>query len=297
MYAHSGILNGSNSVIEVNRTLVVDTHLHFWDLETYRAHSDWMKDTPAIFRSFLPEDVKLLFDACGVDRGVIIEAARTSHQLNLWWLQLAERYSYVGAVVVGCVLEQANLTGWFDEYSHSRYFVGIRAAPVGLAENWATNPETVRGLNELVRRDLSLDLLVTHEDFEAVRIIAGKHPSLRIIIDHCGCPPLRDGQLDVWRRQFSSLAGHPNIHVKYSSLLYYAAPETSIGCILPVADFLCEKFGPERLIWGSNWPVELLGGTYEESYLLTRKALASLITVKELDAVYGGNSMLFYRIL
>ena len=60
---------------DVDHPLVVDTHLHFWDMATYQAHSDWMKDSPVIYRSFLPEDVKPHFDACGVDRGVIIEAA------------------------------------------------------------------------------------------------------------------------------------------------------------------------------------------------------------------------------
>ena len=281
---------------ETDRTLVVDTHLHFWDLATYYSHSDWMKDTPAIFRSFLPEDVKLHFDTCGVDRGVIIEAARTSHQLNLWWLALAERYSYVGAVVAGCFLEQDDLIGWFDEYAHSPYFVGVRTALAGPPESWATNPNTARGLNELVRRDLSLDLLITHEAFEAARQVAAKHPSLRLIINHCGGPPLREGQLDVWRKQFARLAGQPNIYVKYSSLLYYAAPDTSVQCIRPVAEFLLETFGPGRLIWGSNWPVELLGGAYEQSFSTSRMALRRLATAEELAQIYGGNASKIYRI-
>ncbi len=281
---------------ETDRTLVVDTHLHFWDLATYYSHSDWMKDTPAIFRSFLPEDVKIHFDACGVDRGVIIEAARTSHQLNLWWLALAEIYSYVGAVVAGCFLEQADLVGWFDEYSHSPYFVGIRTALAGPPEDWATNSDTARGLNELVRRDLSLDLLITYEAFEAARRVAAKHPSLRIIIDHCGGPPLREGQLGAWRKQFAPLAEYPNIHVKYSSLMYYAEPDTSVDRIRPVAEFLLETFGTSRLIWGSNWPVELLGGTYEYSYNTTRAALQPLTTAGERDAIYGGNAAQIYRL-
>lgn len=281
---------------DIDHSLVVDTHLHFWDMATYHAHSDWMRDTPAIFRSFLPEDVKLHFDACGVHRGVIIEAARTSHQLNLWWLALAERYSYVGAVVAGCFLEQADLASWFDEYAHSPYFVGIRTALAGPPEDWATNPDTARGLNELVRRDLSLDLLITHEAFEAARQVAAKHPSLRLIIDHCGGPPLREGQLDVWRKQFAPLAGQTNIHVKYSSLLYYAEPDTSVERIRPVAEFLLETFGPGRLIWGSNWPVELLGGTYEQSFNTTRAALQPLTTAEERVAIYGGNAAQFYRV-
>jgi L-fuconolactonase len=278
------------------RSMVVDTHLHFWDLATYQDHTDWMKDSPVIFRSFLPEDIKPHFHACGVDRGVIIEAARDSHALNLWWLALAKRYPYIGAVVAGCLLEQADLAGWFDEYAHSPYFVGVRTAPAGPPENWATDPDTARGLNELARRDLSLDLLVTYEAFEAVRQVAAKHPSLRIILDHCGGPPLREGQLDAWRQHLAPLAGQPNIHVKYSSLLLYAEPDISVERIRPVAEFLMETFGPQRLLWGSNWPVELMGGTYEQSFSATHAALQPLTTAAEREAIYGGNAAKFYHV-
>lgn len=281
---------------DLAKTLVVDTHLHFWDMATYQEHSDWMKDTPAIYRSFLPEDLKPHFDACGVDRGVIIEAARTSHSLNLWWLQLAARYDYIGAVVAGCFLEQEDLSARFDEYAQSPYFVGIRTSPAGPPENWAQNEATERGLRELARRNLSLDLLITYEAFAVAGQLAAKHPSLRLILDHCGGPPIREGQLDTWRAQLAPLAAHPNIHIKYSSLLYYSHPDTSMDRVRPVAEFLVKSFGVDRLIWGSNWPVELLGGSYEESFKTVRASLESLTTEVERAAIFGGNAAKFYRV-
>ncbi len=275
--------------------MVVDTHLHFWDLATY-SDTDWMKDQPAIFRNFLPEDVKPHFEACGVDRGVIIEATRTSHALNLWWLALAERYPYIGAVAAGCFLEQPDLSAWLDEYAHSPYFVGIRTQPVGAPADWAGNPDTARGLIELVRRDLSLDLLVTYEAFDGAWQLAAAHPSLRVIVDHCGGPPLREGQLEAWRRHLAPLAAQPNIVMKYSSLLLYAAPELTIQRVRPVAEFLVQTFGPQRLLWGRNWPVELLGGSYEQSFQVSRAALEPLTNVAERAAIFGGNAAQFYRV-
>jgi L-fuconolactonase len=129
---------------DINPAPVIDTHLHFWDLATY-TDTDWLTNQPAIFRSFLPADLQPHFAACGVDRGVIIEAARGSHALNLWWLSLAERYSYIGAVVVGAFLEQPDLAARFDEYAHSPYFVGLRTQPAGPAEQWAVNSDTATG--------------------------------------------------------------------------------------------------------------------------------------------------------
>src|SRR6185312_10705025 len=124
-----------HSSMSENQTLVVDTHLHFWDLNSYAAYTDWMQDSPELNRTLLPSDVKPHFEACAVDRGVIIEAARGSHALNLWWLSLAERYAYIGAVVTGCFLEQPDLAAWFDEYAHSPYFAGIRSQPAGAPES------------------------------------------------------------------------------------------------------------------------------------------------------------------
>jgi L-fuconolactonase len=279
-----------------NQTLVVDTHLHFWDLSTYAPYSDWMKDSPELNRTLLPDDIRPHFEACAVDRGVIIEAARGSHALNLWWLSLAQRYPYIGAVVTGCFLEQPDLAAWFDEYSHSPYFVGIRTQPAGAPESWAANADTERGLKELARRDLSLDLLVTYESFEAVRQLAARHPSLRIILDHCGGPPIREGQLDLWAKYLAPLAGQPNIVVKYSSLLLYAEPNISVEAVRPVAEFLIETFGAQRLLWGSNWPVELKGGSYEQSFQVTHAAISPLTTADERAAIYGGNAVRFYRV-
>src|SRR5262245_27643858 len=91
---------------------VIDTHLHFWDFANYLGHDAWLHDTPSINRNFLPPDLKPHFDAVGVDKGVLVEAARNSHELNLWWLKLAEQYDYIGAVVAGCYVEQDDLTAW-----------------------------------------------------------------------------------------------------------------------------------------------------------------------------------------
>ena len=279
------------------KTPVIDTHLHFWNLETnYREHAGWLEDSPSLQRSFLPEDVKPAFDACGVDKGIIIECARTSHKLNLWWLQLAAEHDYIGSVVAGCFLEQEDLSTWFDEYAQSPDFVGVRTSPAGSPDSWLDNPATLRGLQELSRRTLSLDLLVGFDAFAAVGEIAARFPELRICLNHCGNPPIAEGRMGDWAKNLRPLANQPNIMVKYSSLLFYTKPDTSIERIQPVADFLISHFGSERLVWGSNWPVELLGGSYEESFEKTYEAMESLTSAAERQAIFGGNAARFYRV-
>ena len=78
----------------------IDTHVHFWDWTTYSA-SPWLQDKPLLHRSYLPDDLKPHMDNCGVDRAVIVEAGRDDHELNLWWLKLADEYEHVGGSGLG----------------------------------------------------------------------------------------------------------------------------------------------------------------------------------------------------
>lgn len=275
-------------------TPVIDTHLHFWDLATY-PRAEWIKDKPVLYRNYLPEDVKPEFDACSVDAGVIVEAARDSHAMNLWWLRLAEEYPYIGAVVAGCALEQDDLAAWFDEYGESPYFVGVRTSPAGPHTEWLENAASRRGLDELNSRELRLDLLLGYETFEAVGALAGAYPDLGIMLNHCAHPPIREGGFAAWSAALALLVEYPNIMVKYSSLLLYSYPDSQLDRLRPYTDFLLEHFGPTRLAWGSNWPVELLGGSYVEAFGVM-DALAAELSPDERAAVFGGNAEQFYRV-
>jgi L-fuconolactonase len=274
--------------------MIVDTHLHFWDLTSYD-RTDWLRGKPVLERSYLPEDLAPEFAACGVDRGVLVEAARDSPALNRWWLALAEQSPLIGAAVLGCCLEQPDLIAWLDEYGRSRYFVGVRTTPAGAPDTWAGNPATQAGLAELERRELSLDLLVPYTALAAVDELAAAHSELRIILDHCANPPLREGKLGEWAAALRPLAARPNVHVKYSSLLLYSYPDSQEARLRPVTDFLFERFGVARMLWGSNWPVELLGGSYAAA-LDTMRACAEPLSAAERVALFGVNAARFYRV-
>lgn len=273
---------------------MIDTHLHFWDLDNYQ-HQGWLQGKPILQRSWLPPDLKPEFDACSVDSGVIIEAGKDDHALNLWWLELAEQYEYIGAAVLGCTLEHANLVAWLDEYEQSPYFVGLRANPTGDPPTWSSNAATQRGLAELARRDLSLDVLVGYPAYAAVAEIAAAYPTLRIILDHCANPPLREGNLREWAAALEPLAAYPNIHIKYSSLLLYSYPDSEEARLRGVTDFLFTRFGIERMMWGSNWPVELLGGSYRDA-LSAMSICAEPLTGEERQALFHDNAAAFYRV-
>lgn len=260
-------------------------------------HGDWLDARPELIRSWLPEDLEGELAACGVRQAVIIEAARDSHKLNLWWLDQAAAYPFLGPVMVGCKLEQPDLTAWLDDYSRSRHFVGIRTMPAGPPSEWIENPETARGLSELARRDLVLELLVGWKAFAAVAALAGIYPSLQIILDHCGIPPFAGDSEEwaAWSEGFKALNQYPNVTIKYASLLMYAEPVRDLARLHPPAEFLLETFSPSRMMWGSNWPVETRYGTYHETFEVM-KACTGPLSPDEEAALYGGTAARVYRI-
>ncbi len=177
----------------------------------------------------------------------------------------------------------------------ARYFVGLRANPTGEPATWRQNAETQFGLAELARRDLSLDLLVGYPAFAAVGQLATDHPNLRMILDHCAHPPMREGKLREWAAALEPLAALPNIHIKYSSLLLYAYPDSEEARLRGVTDFLFRHFGVARMMWGSNWPVELLGGSYGDA-LHALRACAEPLSGEEASQLFHTNAQRFYRV-
>ncbi len=280
---------------QVTRTLTVDTHNHFWDIE--RSDLYWMTpEDPALAplrRSFTPPDLKPELDAVGVDRSVIVQAAKSRWD-NQWWLELAERYAYVGAVVGWVDLEAPDAGAALDEFRRHPAFRGVRATAENVADpGWLARPDVRRGIGEVARRGLTLDLLVRTPHLRHVPRLAEEHPELRMVVDHLAKPPIASGDLDEWRRGMDALVPYPNLWCKVSGLLTEAGPAPTAERIRPVVQFALERFGTGRLMWGSDWPVCLLAADYRTTHQTVTAALGPL-SAADRAALFGGNAVRFY---
>jgi L-fuconolactonase len=310
---------GTVSAPGIRQTLVVDTHNHFWDIE--RSDLYWLTpDLQVLHRTFTPPDLRPHLEAVGVDRSVIVQAARSRWD-NHWWLQLAEQYDYIAGVVGWVDLDSRDVGAVLDDYGRHPAFRGVRAT----AENepnpdWLASPAVRRGIGEVARRGLTLDLLVRTEHLPHVPRLAEEQPDLLMVVDHLAKPPIASGELETWAQRMDALAPYPNIWCKVSGLvteagppvagqaawqsgpesnvsdlLTAAGPEPTADRIRPVVEFALRTIGVDRLMWGSDWPVCLLASDYETTY---RTVLAALGPLSEPDraALFGGNAMRFYRI-
>jgi L-fuconolactonase len=282
---------------------IVETHIHFWQV-TRPGGVPW--PTPAegpIFRDVLPPEYSAVAKANGVVTAGIVEASGIVED-NQWILDLVRHdgfYSFfVGNLEIGAPTFARDLA----RFARDRRFVGIRGYLTGPAEGITLSPAQLASLRDLAKRGMTLDIISrgTKNPKDQVQALCTAVPDLRIIIDHLGGakgPPPVDATWELEIRRLADVC--PNVHMKFSSFYDMYAPgdvvfpsPTDLGPYKAHFDVLMTAFGADRLIWGSNWPVIGLHGTFEAQIAIAEEYLAPFgIDVR--DKVMFKNALAFYR--
>lgn len=279
-------------------TGTVDAHQHFWDPS--RVEYPWMTEalTP-IRRRFAPEDLQPVLVERGVELTILVQT-RSSLDETKEFLRIAEETEFVGGVVGWVDLTEPDVTERLNELRSDRsgrWLVGIRhqvhdeSDPV-----WLLRPEVWRGLSAVESAGLVFDLLVRTRELPPALSTVRNFPKLRFVIDHLAKPSIKEGIMDPWAERISEFGGLTNVWCKISGMVTEAdwqswRPEQ----LVPYVDHVRAVFGPERLIFGSDWPVCLLAGSYAEVYDAARLALGRL-TPAESGMVFGGTASEVYRL-
>jgi L-fuconolactonase len=217
---------------------------------------------------------------------------------NDWLLQLAAREPFILGVVGNLDPLSADFRANLERLVVNPRFVGIRVAGKQFLER-GTTPEYLRSMAQLAETGRALDLNGPREYLSAVAGVARAVPKLRIILDHVGGAGDPRELADVWRAGIRSAADNERVFCKVSGLPEQAksgpgkAP-VEMDYYRPILDAVYEAFGPERLIWGSNWPVSDKGATFADVVKITRAYFASK-TLQIQRAVFSENARRFYR--
>ena len=145
----------------------------------------------------------------------------------------------------------------------------------------------------MIAQGLVFDALLKPRHIPAMLTVLERHPNLACVIDHGAKPDLVGGDLAVWRDGMSALAQHPRLTCKLSGLVTEAGPDWGLETLKPVADHLLASFGPERLIFGSDWPVVTLRASYAQ-WFETAETLLGGLSEAQCAAVFGGNAQKLY---
>ncbi len=278
-------------------TETIDAHHHFWQLDLPFNYS-WL-DAPelaTIRRDYLPWDLEPLIRASGVDRTVFVQ---TQHKLeeNRWVLGLAERHDFLAGVVGWVDLASDDCEQQVLEFKDHPKFVGVRHVTQDEPDDdFIVGEEVLRGLRVLEKHGVPFDLLFYVKHLRHVPTLAQALPTLPMVIDHLAKPGIKEHRLDDWLSHFREAAAYPNIGCKLSGLITEADwRRWTAEDLKPYVQAALELFGPDRLMFGSDWPVCELAGTYEQVRQALVDALGPL-SETERGAIFGGTASRFYNL-
>jgi L-fuconolactonase len=275
---------------------VIDSHQHFWSMA-----DPWFEwptpDLGAIYKDFGPDQLAPLLGASRVDRTVLVQVAPViaeTHRL----LDIADSTGFVAGVVGWVDLESQVSPADLENLSTRRKFVGIRPMIQSISDlDWMLRPQLAPALAAVARLGLTFDALVRLQHLRRLCSFADRYPNLRIVVDHGAKPAIDKSRtgFEAWADSIKSLAERPQVYCKLSGLLTEAGDRGSADDLAPFIDHLLEVFGPERLMWGSDWPVVELAGSYGTWFDLARSHLAFL-SKREQDSIFGKVAQEFYRL-
>jgi L-fuconolactonase len=279
-------------------TRVIDAHHHLWGAPTAAGYP-WMTDAfDPIRRPFGVDDLQVALAPTGVD-GTVVVQARTDLDEARGLLALAAGSSTVAGVVGWADLLDPGLAEVLSELQAGPggdRLVGIRH-PVHDEPDaeWLLRPEVRRGISTVGRAGLAFDLLVRPREMPAALEVARGEPGMRFVVNHLAKPPIASGELEPWATSLRDLAAEPNTWCKVSGLVTEADRAAwTVDRLRPYVDHALDIFGPDRLLFGSDWPVCLVAASYETVFE-TAATLTGTLSPAERAEVFGGTAQRAYR--
>ncbi len=273
----------------------IDAHQHFWRYAP--AEQAWItEELGALRRDFLPGDLIPLLERHAFE-GCVAVQARASLDETRWLLELADEHPWITGVVGWVDLSSEQAQAQIESVEDHPRLVGLRHGVQDETDDaFLLREDFGRGLALLERFDLAYDLLIHPRHLPAAIEVAARLPEQQFVLDHLAKPPIRRGGLEPWLGELRALAACENVACKLSGLVTEADWQGwTLDALAPFLDAALEAFGPERLMFGSDWPVCLLASSYERWYE-TVATWAADLTAGERDALIGGNASRVYRL-
>lgn len=273
----------------------LDAHHHLWRF--IPADYPWIDPADGVLRrDFLLDELAVALDGGGVSRSLAVQA-RQSLDETCWLLGLAGRSRRLAGVVGWLPLQDPDLEDILAPLLTGGRLLGVRHVVQDEADpGFLLRPAVARGLALVERHGLAYDLLLRPGQLDQAIACVDAHPGLRFVLDHGAKPPLAGGDLAGWERGLRELARRPNLACKLSGLVTETAgPGWQVDDLVPVFAVLCTAFTPQRLMFGSDWPVCLAASGYRR-WVEAVEVLIAPLTSGERAAIWSGTASSWYRL-
>ncbi|WP_128255797.1 amidohydrolase family protein [Falsirhodobacter deserti] len=274
---------------------MLDAHQHFWTVA--RGDYGWMSpDSATLYRDYGPEDLQPLMRKAGIERTILVQAAETEAETD-FLLDIAARTDFVAGVVGWIDMFAANFPARFDHYSRQPKWVGLRPMLQEHDPERIHDPLFRTNLAEVARRRIPFDILIFPRHLPAMVEAVRAAPGLHAILDHIAKPDMTGPLDEGWLKGIRELASVPGLHCKISGLVTEAGEDWTVDRLRPFVDQVADAFGPDRLVFGSDWPVCTLAATHEQVVNAAKEMLASRFGPEELTRIMETNGLRFYGVL
>jgi L-fuconolactonase len=271
----------------------IDSHQHFWRYSPTR--DAWITDAMSVLkRDFLPEELAAKCRVNGIAATVAVQTDQSEEE-TLFLLELAEDNPHIAGVVGWVDLASPRIDERLQFFSQHRKIRGFRhIAQAELDDHFLMQPNFVRGISHLRQFGFTYDILIYPKQLPAAIELVSKFPEQRFVIDHLAKPEIKTKSSEFWATHIRCIAENPNAYCKLSGLVTEAdwknwKPED----FTPYFDVVLDAFGPDRLMFGSDWPVCLLAATYEQANQIVEDYVRDF-TVEQKENIFGGNAIRFY---
>ena len=275
--------------------MIIDAHQHFWHYEPVK-HA-WIDDTMVVIRKdFLPSDLQKVYAENNIDGCVAVQADQTLEETN-FLLWLSGKHKFIKGVVGWVDLRDDKINEVLEEYGQHEKIKGFRHIIQGETDhNFLLRPAFLNGIASLDKFGYTYDILVFPHQLGTVLEFVKSFPNQKFVIDHIAKPYIKDGFFDGWAILMKEIGKHENVYCKLSGMITEAdfiswTPEQ----INPYMEVVLNAFGAERLMFGSDWPVCLVAGSYVEVKQLVADFISKL-SLLEQTKIMGTNAIQFYNL-
>ncbi len=277
--------------------VMIDAHQHFWN--PARGDYDWMPmDNAILARLYGPNDLTPHLTQHGIEATVLVQAAATVQETE-YMLGIADATPFVAGVVGWVDFEKPSDLAHLKRLAKHPKFVGVRPMIQDIPDDdWMLRDDVQWGFDAVADLDLTFDALGFPRHLANFHTILTRYPQMRVVVDHCMKPQIRDHSPETfkfWADGMARIAADTSAYCKYSALVTEATEDWTVADLKPYVDHVFEVFGPDRMVWGSDWPVSRLARGYDD-WRAAALELTDHLSPSEKAAVFGGNAKALYKL-